>query len=125
LLFGALQPEDDIAIITGKLGSAPAINGNSIGSATTLTPTVVGGTASVSATGIVAQAGAADFFSFTAGAGTATVTGQVCSVYSSSSCYQLSHSINAINPAPGVPCGGMCLVQHELFNQHACAHTTK
>jgi hypothetical protein len=72
-----LQLEDDISIITNKLGGIVSVNGNSIGTATTLVPTVTGTTASASATGIVAQAGVSDFFSFTAAAGTATITGQV------------------------------------------------
>jgi hypothetical protein len=73
----SLQQEDDVTIIASRLSFVPALNGNSIGSATALTPTVTGTTASASATGIVTQAGAADFFSFTAAAGTATVSAQV------------------------------------------------
>jgi hypothetical protein len=75
--FSVLQLEDDVSIITGKLGRIASANGNSIGTATTLVPTVTGTTASANATGIVAQAGVSDFFSFTAAAGTATITGQV------------------------------------------------
>jgi hypothetical protein len=72
-----MQLEDDISIISGKLGFIPSLNGNSIATATVLTPTITGSTASANATGIVAKAGTSDFFSFTAAAGTATVTGQV------------------------------------------------
>lgn len=89
-----MQLEDDIAIITGKLGAIPALNGNSISTATVLVPTVTGTTASATATGIVAKTGVSDFFSFTAAAaGTATVTGQVrAQVWFGSWCFRRSAS---------------------------------
>lgn len=66
-----------MAILSNKLGYVPALNGNSLATATTLTPTVTGNIAKATVTGIVAQAGTADFFKFTASLGTVTLTGQV------------------------------------------------
>jgi hypothetical protein len=72
-----MQQEDDIAKIAAKLSYITAINGNSIATATPLATVTAGGSTTGTATGIVAQQGVADFFSFTAAAGTATISGQV------------------------------------------------
>jgi hypothetical protein len=59
------------------MGYVPSLNGNSLATATPLTAVVAGNTATGTGTGIVTQPGVADFFSFTAAAGTATISGQV------------------------------------------------
>ena len=72
-----MQLQDDTAIIAGKLSYEPALNGNSLATATPLATTLSGSTATGTAAGIVAQPGVANVFSFSAAAGTATITGQV------------------------------------------------
>ena len=86
MLHFILQLEDDTAIIAGKLSYVPALNGNSLATATPLATTLSGSTATGTATGIVAQPGAADFFSFAAAAGTATISGQVSRAACSAAC---------------------------------------
>ncbi|KAF6250327.1 hypothetical protein COO60DRAFT_1706134 [Scenedesmus sp. NREL 46B-D3] len=67
---GANQKQDDLAIIAAKLGYAPAGNGNSLATAAALVPTISAGTATATATGIVAQTAAADMFKLQANTGT-------------------------------------------------------
>eukprot|EP00775_Hariotina_reticulata_P009441 gene9441-9606_t len=74
---GANQLQDDVAIITNKLGALPPGNGNSISLATPLVPVVSGSTATATASGIVAVAGQQDFFSFQASAGSINIAAQV------------------------------------------------
>jgi hypothetical protein len=74
---GANQLQDDMAIIAGKLGYAPKTNGDSIATATGLTATINGATASSTAYGVVAQAGVPEFFKFQAAAGSSTIKTQL------------------------------------------------
>jgi hypothetical protein len=79
-IFAALQQkQDDILIISQKLGWVPPLVGNSLSTATELTGFAASGTNqfSASASSIVVQPGVADFYKFNANAGTATITGQV------------------------------------------------
>jgi hypothetical protein len=64
----ANQPQDDIAIIAGKVGYAPPSNGNTMANATALVPTVSAGTATATASGVIEQPGDADMFKLQAGA---------------------------------------------------------
>jgi hypothetical protein len=88
-----VQTEDDTAILgrsdplqgVPKLGYVPAVNGNSSASATPLTINVMSttggpagtGVSAGTGTGLVIHRGVANFFSFTAAAGPATITGKV------------------------------------------------
>jgi hypothetical protein len=72
-----LQQEDDVAKIAAKLPYIPALNGNSIATATLLDNYTSGATTVGNATGVVTSASIAEFFQFTANAGTATISGQV------------------------------------------------
>jgi hypothetical protein len=72
-----LQLQDDLAIIAGKLGYAPKLNGDSMATATGVTADVQGSTATSVAYGTVAQAGVPEFFKFKASAGSATIKTQL------------------------------------------------
>jgi hypothetical protein len=80
---GANQPQDDVALITGKLGVVPAGNGDNFANATALVPSVSGSNATANASGIVSVAGKSDFFKFQASAGTLRVSAQVTAPWSS------------------------------------------
>lgn len=70
----ANNTEDDFAVVQSFGGPLRADDhGNSRGSATALSSTVSGSTASVSGAGVIERRTDKDFFSFQAGAGTATI----------------------------------------------------
>jgi hypothetical protein len=83
--------QDDIAIITSKLGRQPADHGNTLASATQLIPTPAPATASsttstatASAQGLVEAPGTWDYFRFSSGAaGAAMVAAQVMDPFGS------------------------------------------
>lgn len=73
---GATQTQDDFAIIAGYLGppsALPELHGNSMSTATPLTPTIAGTTAAATAIGIIKEPSKVEMFSFTAAASMATV----------------------------------------------------
>jgi hypothetical protein len=66
------NPQDDIQVITNFLPLLKQPAGNSIATATPLTPTVNGATATINTTGLVVQPNVPNVWSFPANAGTAT-----------------------------------------------------
>jgi hypothetical protein len=78
---GANQLQDDLAIIAGKLGYAPKVNGDSIATATPMPATITGATASSVAYGVVQKAGAPEYFKIQAAAGSATIRSQLTPSY--------------------------------------------
>jgi hypothetical protein len=80
-----LQQENDTEIISGVLGYASAVAGDSQATATPLSTGDSGsGTTTGTGSGLVIKPGVANFFNFSAAAGAASITGKVRSNASSS-----------------------------------------
>jgi hypothetical protein len=68
------QLEDDLAVISSKLGFIPQLNGANFASATPLPVSATGATFTANSSGIISQTGQVDYFSFDASAGTLTLS---------------------------------------------------